>query len=103
MSLEAKVEAYQHLFKLVKSDEENPLLYTHTIQFLKIFGDVSKEEILKHKSAISSSIVDIIKNNEYLFEIGELAQLKQIQAVTEDNTNLKHLLEAIVGGKIPDC
>lgn len=39
MTLGEKVEAYQHLFKLVKGgkgSEENPLLYSETIQFIKL-------------------------------------------------------------------
>ena len=106
MTLDEKVNAYQHLFKLVregKDSEENPLLFSQAIQFLRLFSGLAKEEILKHKTAISCSIADIISSNEHLFDIGELAQLKQIQTVTEDNAELKHLLQAIVQGRIQEC
>lgn len=79
MSLDQRVEAYQNFFKLVKDDnavEKNPLLYAQTIQFLKMFGDASDSEILKYKAHISASIIDIIEDNEQIFELGELLQIQ---------------------------
>jgi hypothetical protein len=81
MSLDQRVEAYQNVFKLIKNngdDEQNPLLFAQTILFLKMFGEASNEEILKYKAVISASIVDVIQNNEQIFELGELLQIQQI-------------------------
>lgn len=67
MNLDQRVEAYQNMFKLIKNDnatEKNPLLYAQTIQFLKMFGESSSTEILKYKDVISSSIIDIIEDDE---------------------------------------
>ena len=44
--------------------------------FLKMFGNASNTEILKYKEVISASIIDVVEDNEQLFEIGDLLQIK---------------------------
>lgn len=100
LTLQQKVDTYNGVIEIVKQKNDSSLLYEQIRQLLEEFDGASKDEIITHKDLLATCIIDIIQNDEHLFELGEVCELDQVKLLLAEMGNLKTLIAAITSGDV---
>lgn len=100
MNLEQKVKTYTGVITIVKQRNDSSLLYEQIRLLLEEFEGASQTQVNAHKDLLATCLIDIIQNDENLFELGEVCELEHIKLLLSELTNLGTLIKSIVSGDV---
>lgn len=100
MTLEQKIVTYTNIIQIVKQRNDSSLLYEQLRQLFDEFEGAPQDQIKANKDLLATSIIDVIQNDEHLFELGEICELDQIKTLLSDLPNLQKLTKAIITGDV---
>jgi len=103
MKLPARVDVMKKILSLFKAAERSAQLLSQVKRFLGLFKTLPKDEILKYKQDISDAIIEVIKDDALLFDLGEIINAAHIQNVLEEIGGLKQLYLGILTGNVKEA